>query len=102
MRNSLWRRAPACCPTRFTHGRIGAVLGRVVVVCHRRDGARAVSNVCTKSGWRRKLGKGGKFCRPGVLIGNITMPTFVVSELTARSAARPVGDVGDTPGHFYA
>ena len=30
------------------------------------------------------------------------MPTFVVSELTARSAARPVGDVGDTPGHFYA
>jgi hypothetical protein len=48
------------------------------------------------------LGKGAKFCRPGVLIGKITMPTFVVSELTARSAARPVGDVGDTPGHFYA
>jgi hypothetical protein len=48
------------------------------------------------------LGKVRKFCRPGVLICLFTMPTFEVSELTARSAARPVGDVGDTPGHFCA
>ena len=48
------------------------------------------------------MGKVGEFCRRWVLISMFTMPRFEVSELTARSAARPVGDVGDTPGHFYA
>ena len=50
----------------------------------------------------RQMGNACKFLASRPLIRQFTMPTFVVSELTARSAARPVGDVGDTPGHFYA
>src|SRR5262249_30581037 len=48
------------------------------------------------------LGKDGKYCQSGPLIGPEGLHRVGVSELAARPAARPAGDVGDTPGHFYA
>src|SRR5262249_22056511 len=66
------------------------------------DPPAAASRLVPKYWISQRLGKVGKFCRRRVLISLFTMPTFEVSELTARSAARPVGDVGVTPGYFYA
>src|SRR5688572_27104774 len=51
---------------------------------------------------RQKLGKPRRFYQSGALIWFFGPRTFHVSELAARPAARPVGDVGDTPGHFFA